>query len=102
MGAVVERLADRGVITDDNPRGEDANAIVREIVSGMGPTTDVRVERDRERAIALALQDTGPGDVVLVAGKGHEDYQEVAGQRRPYSDRAVVRALLARRRRGAP
>jgi UDP-N-acetylmuramoyl-L-alanyl-D-glutamate--2,6-diaminopimelate ligase len=102
MGAVAERLADRAVVTDDNPRGEDANAIVREIVSGMGPTADVRVARDRERAIALALQDSGPGDVVLVAGKGHEDYQEVAGQRRPYSDRAAVRALLARRRRSAP
>ncbi len=94
MGAVAERLADEVLVTDDNPRREDPDLIVADILGGMARPERARVERDRARAIALAVAGAGAGDVVLVAGKGHEDYQEVNGQRRPYSDRAVVRALL--------
>ncbi len=94
MGAVAERLADELIVTDDNPRREDGDLIVAEILGGMARPGLARVERERERAITLALAGAGADDVVLVAGKGHEDYQEANGQRRPYSDRAVVRALL--------
>ncbi|MGB9670745.1 MAG: UDP-N-acetylmuramoyl-L-alanyl-D-glutamate--2,6-diaminopimelate ligase [Halothiobacillaceae bacterium] len=94
MGAVAASLADRVVLTDDNPRGEDGEAIIRAIRAGMPESGDVVIERDRRRAIALAVAEAAPEDIVLVAGKGHEDYQEVAGERRPFSDRAVVLELL--------
>ncbi|MGD9709888.1 MAG: UDP-N-acetylmuramoyl-L-alanyl-D-glutamate--2,6-diaminopimelate ligase [Halothiobacillaceae bacterium] len=94
MGAVAASLADRVVLTDDNPRGEDGEAIIRAIRAGMPEGGDVVIERDRRRAIALAVAEAAPEDIVLVAGKGHEDYQEVAGERRPFSDRAVVLELL--------
>lgn len=98
MGAVAERLADEVIVTDDNPRREDGAVIVADILAGMAWPDRARVQRDRERAIALALAEAGSEDVVLVAGKGHEDYQEVNGVRRPYSDQAVVGVLLAERR----
>ena len=97
MGAVAERLADEVIVTDDNPRREDGAVIVADILAGMAWPDRARVQRDRERAIALALAEAGSEDVVLVAGKGHEDYQEVNGVRRPFSDQAVVGALLAER-----
>jgi UDP-N-acetylmuramoyl-L-alanyl-D-glutamate--2,6-diaminopimelate ligase len=101
MGAVAERLADRVVLTDDNPRGEDGAAILRDILDGLHHPRRVRVERDRARAIAEAVRGAGGGDVVLIAGKGHEEYQEVAGERRPFSDVAVARAALVERGGGA-
>ncbi len=96
MGALAAGLADRLILTDDNPRGEDGEAIIQAILSGIPPErgTEIHIERDRRRAIALALAEAGPQDIVLIAGKGHEDYQEVAGQRHPFSDRAVVQELL--------
>lgn len=93
MGAIAERLADRVVITDDNPRGEAGDAIVADIRGGLKAPDQVSVERDRQRAIHAAYAAADVGDVVLVAGKGHEDYQEVAGQRLPYSDRALAAQL---------
>jgi UDP-N-acetylmuramoyl-L-alanyl-D-glutamate--2,6-diaminopimelate ligase len=96
MGAVAERLADRVVLTDDNPRREDGARIVAEILAGLDRPDQVLVERDRASAIARALDRARADDVVLVAGKGHEDYQDVGGERRPFSDQAVVRALLDR------
>jgi UDP-N-acetylmuramoyl-L-alanyl-D-glutamate--2,6-diaminopimelate ligase len=92
MGEIAGRLADFVIVTDDNPRGEDGGQIIAEILAGMSATP--RVERDRESAIRLALGESGSGDVILVAGKGHENYQLVAGERRRYSDRLVVQALL--------
>jgi len=91
--------ADRVVITDDNPRAEDGDAIVAQIVAGVPGLrrARVQVERARARAIAAAVAGAGPGDVVLVAGKGHETYQEIAGRRLPFSDVAAVRAALAER-----
>ncbi|MDM7322102.1 MAG: UDP-N-acetylmuramoyl-L-alanyl-D-glutamate--2,6-diaminopimelate ligase [Gammaproteobacteria bacterium] len=94
MGQVASSLADRVVLTDDNPRGEDGEAIIRAILAGMPEGGDVVIERDRRRAITLAVAQAAPEDIVLVAGKGHEDYQEIAGERRPFSDRAVVLELL--------
>ena len=100
MGEAARRLADRLVVTDDNPRGEDADGIVADILAGMD-TAGVEVERDRAAAIAMAVAEAKVGDIVLVAGKGHEPYQEVAGSRLPFSDVAAVRAALARDSGGA-
>lgn len=94
MGAVAERLADNIVLTDDNPRGEDGLAIIREIQTGMARPDRSRVIRDRGEAIRTAVEQAGKGDVVLVAGKGHETEQIVAGERIPFSDfDAVAEAL---------
>ena len=95
MGEVAETLADRVIVTDDNPRREDGDAIVAQILAGLREPARATVERNRGRAIALALADAVPGDIVLVAGKGHEDYQQVGDLRLPFSDRAVVERLLA-------
>jgi len=92
MGAIAERLADHVILTDDNPRTESGDAIVRDIAAGM--RSRPRVIRERKSAIAAALSEASPADVVLVAGKGHEDYQQVGETRHPYSDRDTVRALL--------
>ena len=95
MGEAAASLADRIIVTDDNPRGEDGDSIVSGILEGIPATLDVVVERDRRRAITTAFAGAAPGDVVLVAGKGHEDYQEGPQGRLPYSDVAVVEALVA-------
>ncbi len=94
MGAVAVRLADQVVVTSDNPRSEDPEAIVADVLAGIQDRARVHVEVDREAAIRWALARTGPGDTVLVAGKGHETYQEVAGERRPFDDREVARRAL--------
>ena len=97
MAAVAERLADRVIVTDDNPRGEDGDAIVAAILAGMPAVATVSVQRDRAAAIAAAVAAARSGDVVLIAGKGHEPYQEIAGTRRPFEDLAVARAALEAR-----
>lgn len=94
MGALAERLADEVFVTDDNPRTENPAAIVAEILAGMTHREQITVEHDRARAIGRALERARPGDVVLVAGKGHEDYQIIGTEQRPYSDRDTVRRLL--------
>jgi UDP-N-acetylmuramoyl-L-alanyl-D-glutamate--2,6-diaminopimelate ligase len=94
MGAIAETGADAIILTSDNPRHEDPQAIINDILDGISRRDSVRIEPDRNRAITAAIKSTGPGDVVLVAGKGHETYQEIAGQRYPYSDRQVVRNLI--------
>lgn len=99
MGAVAERLADRVLVTDDNPRTEDPERIVADILAGMRRPGTVSVIRDRRAAIARALAAAGPGDIVLIAGKGHEDYQIVGTERLPFSDHAVVRECLSLHRR---
>jgi UDP-N-acetylmuramoyl-L-alanyl-D-glutamate--2,6-diaminopimelate ligase len=95
MGAVASRLADRVVLTSDNPRSEDPREILRDIEAGV----DVPhwVEPDRARAIASAVAQAADADVVLLAGKGHEATQEIAGRRLPFSDAEAARAALARR-----
>ena len=92
MGEAAERLADRVIVTDDNPRGEDADRIVAMILEGMREPRRALVERDRARAIDAAVAEARPGDAVLVAGKGHEEYQVVGRERRAFSDRDRLRA----------
>ena len=98
MGAIAEALADRIVITDDNPRGEDGDAIVAEILAGIRDHNRVTVERERARAVERAVRGALPGDVVLVAGKGHETEQVIGGRKLHYSDRETA----ARLTEGAP
>ncbi|MGB4859423.1 MAG: UDP-N-acetylmuramoyl-L-alanyl-D-glutamate--2,6-diaminopimelate ligase [Dokdonella sp.] len=92
MAEVAERLADAVIVTDDNPRGESGDEIVAQIVAGFVDPERAMVERDRERAIHLAAMAARGGDIVLIAGKGHETYQEIGEQRLPFDDRIVARA----------
>jgi len=96
MGAVAAELADRIVVTSDNPRSEDPSAIIDATVEGVPHDyrTHVVIEPDRKNAIAVALQMAAPGDVVLIAGKGHEATQTIGDRVLPFDDRAVARALL--------
>ena len=96
MGKVVSELADLSLVTSDNPRSEDPAAIAAEVVDGL----DLEVELDRRRAIERALELARPGDVVVIAGKGHEQGQEIDGRKLPFDDREVAREAL--RRLGAP
>ena len=95
MGAAAERGADRVLITSDNPRSEDPLRIIDAIAGGMARAA--QREPDRRRAIEAAVLEAAPEDIVLIAGKGHESYQETAGKREPFSDQAVARAALALR-----
>jgi UDP-N-acetylmuramoyl-L-alanyl-D-glutamate--2,6-diaminopimelate ligase len=92
MGAVAERGADHLVVTSDNPRSESPDEIIDQILQGLRQSGDVHIEADRAAAIAYALSRAKAQDVVLLAGKGHETYQECAGLRRPFSDK--TEALL--------
>lgn len=94
MAAVAESGADRVVVTDDNPRNEAGDAIIADIVAGFAHPHAVTIERDRAQAITLALENADADDVILVAGKGHETYQEVAGVHYDFDDLSVARALL--------
>jgi UDP-N-acetylmuramoyl-L-alanyl-D-glutamate--2,6-diaminopimelate ligase len=94
MGRVAERLADRIVLTDDNPRNEDGLAIIRAIQAGMNQPQRSIVIRDRARAIAHALGESDAGDIVLVAGKGHETEQVIGDRRLPCDDHLSVRQAL--------
>ncbi len=94
MGEVAQRYADHVVLTDDNPRHEDADEIIAEIAAGLHEPGHVHVQRDRARAITHVLKQAKENDVVLVAGKGHEDYQIMGDDKRPFSDSAQVSALL--------
>jgi UDP-N-acetylmuramoyl-L-alanyl-D-glutamate--2,6-diaminopimelate ligase len=98
MGGVAADLADRVVLTDDNPRSEDPEEIVREIQAGVGAHPSVTVIHNRRAAIQAAIERAQPGDVVLVAGKGHESEQIVGAERRPFSDRDAAVEILGWRR----
>ncbi len=95
MGAAAERWADRVTITDDNPRGENPQHIVRDIQAGMRHPKAATVIRDRRSAIAHTLAEAAPGDIVLIAGKGHEAVQIVGAEKRPFSDRDVAHECLS-------
>ena len=98
MGHIAAELADLCVVTSDNPRTEEPMAIIEEILSGMkNSTTAVQVIEDREKAIAWAIDKAGPGDVILLAGKGHEDYQVVGKEKHHMDEREIVAAVLAGR-----
>jgi len=98
MGAIAGRLADRVVATSDNPRDEAPGAILAQIAAGIG-RPDARVIEDRREAIHQVVVQADACDVVLIAGKGHEDYQEVAGVKHPFSDAVEAQAALAKRSR---
>lgn len=101
MGAIADRLADVVVLTTDNPRHEEPAAIADEVRAGVpAPRARWHVELDRAAAIAWAVAEATPDDLVVIAGKGHEEEQEVRGVKTPFSDAAVARAALARRGAG--
>ena len=99
MGAVADALADQVVVTSDNPRSEDPQAIIAVILAGMQRP---RVEPDRAKAIYFAIMQASDRDLILIAGKGHEPYQEIAGVRHPFSDIDAAKSALALRQRSSP
>lgn len=95
MGEVAGRLADLTIITSDNPRNEEPQAIIDDIKKGMSKTDGKYVEIvDRKEAIAYAIHHGQPGDIIVLAGKGHEDYQEIKGKKYPMDERVLIREIL--------
>ena len=95
MGEVSGRLADLSVLTADNSRFEDVKDIIADIKVGMAKTEGKYVEiPDRREAIRWCLENAQEGDIIVLAGKGHEDYQEIQGEKRPFDERVVIRELL--------
>jgi UDP-N-acetylmuramoyl-L-alanyl-D-glutamate--2,6-diaminopimelate ligase len=101
MGAIAAKLADRVVVTSDNPRSEKAEAIIAQILLGLPSCQAVEVQADRALAIAQTVNQASANDVVLIAGKGHEETQEIAGVKTPFSDRTHAQAALRARETGA-
>lgn len=97
MGAIAARLASQTILTNDNPRFEVAEAILAQIHAGMPKNAQYCIEPDRDKAIRLAIHDAQAGDVILIAGKGHESFQEISGKRYPFSDRLSANSALSRR-----
>lgn len=97
MGAIAGRLAGHVVITSDNPRHEAPDTILQQIAAGLPPSTSSLIVEDRQQAIRNAVAHADARDVIVIAGKGHEDYQETAGVKRPFSDAAEAAAALAQR-----
>jgi UDP-N-acetylmuramoyl-L-alanyl-D-glutamate--2,6-diaminopimelate ligase len=95
MAKAAESGADYVIVTDDNPRSEHPDAIARDIMAGFEAPASVQLIHDRAKAIRIAIAQASPGDVVLIAGKGHEAWQEIAGQRVPFSDAEQVRSALS-------
>jgi UDP-N-acetylmuramoyl-L-alanyl-D-glutamate--2,6-diaminopimelate ligase len=96
MGAIAARLADRVVVTSDNPRTEDPQQILTDVVAGIPAGTDLEVEGDRATAIATAIASAGGDDLVLIAGKGHEDYQILGTTKIHFDDREEAEKALRR------
>lgn len=94
MAAIAEQLADLVIVTDDNPRSEDGNHIVSQIIAGFSEPQQVMIERDRAVAINRAVSLARTNDIVLIAGKGHETYQEIAGRKLPFDDLTIAKAAL--------
>ena len=95
MAAAAERRADRVVVTSDNPRSEEPGRIIDDIVGGFARPAEVIVVEDRSAAIHYAIRSAGAADTVLVAGKGHEQFQDIGGEQRPFSDSLVATAALS-------
>ena len=102
MGEVATRVADLAVLTDDNPRSEDPATIIEEVRAGVRRTEVLVVEPDRRAAIRVALKEARPGDVVVIAGKGHETTQVIGSETLPFDDRAVAAEILGDLSGGAP
>lgn len=94
MAQEAEKCADVIVVTDDNPRTETPEAIVQDVLAGFSSPDSATVIHDRAEAICFAISMAAPEDLVLIAGKGHESWQEVAGKKLPFSDAAQVRKML--------
>jgi UDP-N-acetylmuramoyl-L-alanyl-D-glutamate--2,6-diaminopimelate ligase len=94
MGSISTKFADKTIITSDNPRTENPLTIIEEIKYGIPKTANLSVIPDRREAIAQAINEAEPGDIVLIAGKGHEDYQEINGIKYPFDDREEVRRFM--------
>ena len=94
MGSKAEQYADKVVLTTDNPRSESNKTIVAEILKGIKNQDKLHVEHDREHAIAYAVKNAKHKDIVLIAGKGHEQYQEIAGNRHSFSDKEIALSAL--------
>jgi UDP-N-acetylmuramoyl-L-alanyl-D-glutamate--2,6-diaminopimelate ligase len=94
MGQIALNTANEIIITSDNPRTEDPEAIIQDILSGIDSMDHVIKIIDRKEAIHAVLDRAGDGDTVVIAGKGHEDYQEINSKRYPFDDRVVVREYL--------
>ncbi|NOY65968.1 MAG: UDP-N-acetylmuramoyl-L-alanyl-D-glutamate--2,6-diaminopimelate ligase [Gammaproteobacteria bacterium] len=94
MGQIAEQYADEVILTNDNPRTESAEQIINDILSGLENPAVVHIESDRENAIEWAIASAMPHDIVLVAGKGHESYQLIGDEKRPFSDRDIIMANL--------
>lgn len=97
MAEIAEQMASKLIITDDNPRTEASDAIIKHILAGLSGDADVVVENDRAKAIDYAISHASEGDVVMIAGKGHEEYQDVGGNRMVFSDVKQARVSLNRR-----
>ena len=95
MGGIAEAGADVAIVTDDNPRTEESGAIIAQVLAGMRDAAAAHVVPDRAEAIRYAIADAEAGDVVVIAGKGHEDYQVVGTEKRAFSDRETVQACLS-------
>ena len=100
MAAAAEQHAQRVVLTSDNPRGEEPQAILNHMLAGLHNAANTKVIVDRAQAIAQTVQHARAQDVVLVAGKGHEDYQEISGVKHPFSDVQHARDALTQRSKG--
>lgn len=100
MGSVAQRLADQVVVTSDNPRNEPASSIIDDIVAGLASPAAATVIEERATAIAWAVNSAAASDIVLIAGKGHEQYQQIGAQRLLFSDQSVAAACLAARGEG--
>ena len=90
MAAIAENFADNIVVTSDNPRTEAPDVIIEMILQGFTKTDRVVVLSEREAAISHAIQMAGPNDLILIAGKGHEDYQDIMGVKTPFSDKEIA------------
>ena len=96
MGEVSGKLADFTIITSDNPRNEEPDAIIDDIIEGINRTDGIYVRiPDRKDAIRYAIRNGQPGDIVVLAGKGHEDYQEIRGRKYPMDERVLIQEILA-------
>ena len=98
MGEIASRVADHTMITDDNPRSESSSVITGEILKGAAVKKDVQVVTDRRSAILKVLGEASNKDTVLIAGKGHEEYQEINGKKYSFSDYKVVEDFVSQMR----
>lgn len=101
MAKIAEEIADRSVVTSDNPRFENPDVIIADIVNGFNQLDYVTSITDRKEAIEHTIQHASASDIILIAGKGHEDYQEIEGQRHPFDDVSVARQALTQKTGGA-